>query len=252
MKQAKRAVSALLGCCLLLCSPALVRAKTKDYGKTAYDCTRWDDIKEDFLDAKTDRLIFVKCQEGTNAVVEMWEKIPGDSAQNPSGEGAPQWKQIVSCKAFTGRNGLGKKREGDKKTPVGIYRITMAFGRKKSPGTAGISYTKLNNYHYWSSEKATYNRFIDVRTLNRTSMSGEHLIRYDPEYNYALAIGYNRKCTYLKGSGIFLHCTGKNSYTAGCVAVPEKQMKKIIQHTTEHTKICIYPYGFEKLHRSQL
>lgn len=252
-RHAKRTIAAVLGCCLLLCSPVPVKAK--DYDKASYDQTRWAEIREDYLDTKTDRLIFVKYTDGTRATVEMWKKakmmkLPfydvsakdASAAQAKEQESEPvtDWEKIVSCKAYVGANGLYKERAGDRKTPVGIYNITMAFGRKKSPGTAGISYTKLNKYHYWSDEKATYNQFVDVRTLNRTWMSGEHLINYNPHYNYALAMDFNKKCTYLKGSAIFLHCFGSNSYTAGCIAVPEKDMKKIVRNTTKHTKICIY------------
>ena len=76
--------------------------------------------------------------------------------------------------------------------------------------------------------------------MNRKRMSGEHLIDYDPQYNYALALDYNKKCIYLKGSAIFLHCFGNHTYTEGCIAVSEKDMKKILRNTTTHTKICIY------------
>ncbi len=242
----------LLGMISLFCDEA-VEVTAMDYSKTKYDQTRWQDIKEDYLDTNTDRLIFVKCKGGTNATVEMWKKVsktdPPLSDTTTEEESAEQtentsitteWKKIISCKAYTGENGLGKKKEGDHKTPIGIFNITMAFGRKKSPGTDGISYTKVNKYHYWSSEKDTYNQFVDVRTLGRRQMNGEHLIRYNPYYNYALALDYNRKCTYRKGSGIFLHCIGGKTSTLGCIAVPKNSMKKIVQNTTKHTKICIY------------
>lgn len=228
-----------------------ILASAKDYGKAKDNRTRWDDIKHNYRNTKTDRLIFVKYKGKTSAALEMWEKVSAVKAPSPDmadgtalseDEGiTAAWKKIVSCKAYVGANGLGKKREGDKKTPVGIYNVTMAFGRKRSPGTAGISYTKLNKYHYWSSERDSYNRFVDVRTQNRTRMDGEHLISCDPWYNYALALDYNRRCVYPKGSAIFLHCFGgKNAYTMGCIVVSEESMKQIVRHTTEHTKICIF------------
>lgn len=249
-KNAKKFAAAVISFCLLLCSPVFVAAK--DYSSAKCDATRWDEIMEDYLDTKTDRLIFVKCGSGTNATVEMWEKVSGKegtfggtAAENDSeADVVTDWKKIVSCRAYIGKNGLDKKKEGDRKTPVGIFNISMAFGRKKSPGTAGISYTKLNRYHYWSSEKDTYNQFVDVRTLNREKMNGEHLISYDPWYNYALALDYNKECTYKKGAAIFLHCVGGGrTYTMGCIAVSEKNMKTIVRSTTEHTKICIFPSG---------
>lgn len=252
MRPMKKGITILMLCCFVLCSANSIQAEAKDYGKKKYDTTRWDNIKEDYLNTQTDRLIFVKYQDGSDATVEMWEKIqisPEDTTATASTEQPTngndsseyKWEKILSCKSYIGQNGIGKEKQGDRKTPVGVYNITMAFGRKKSPGTAGISYTKLNKYHYWSTEKETYNTFVDVRTLNRKQMDGEHLINYDPWYNYSLAIDYNKKCTYLKGSAIFLHCVGGGrTYTMGCIAVSEKNMKTIVKNTTTHTKICIY------------
>lgn len=267
MNTIKKTLTVLILCGIILCNVnSTVNAKntSKDYSKSIYNKTRWQTIKNDYLKTKTDRLIFVKYKTGSKATVEMWKKIP-KSTEPASSNISPNdntdiltdkdsftsdntgtahestWKRIVSCNAYVGKNGLGKKRQGDRKTPVGIYNITMAFGRRKSPGTAGISYTKLNKYHYWSTERDTYNTFVDVRTLGRKWMSGEHLISYNPWYNYALAMDYNKKCTYLKGSAIFLHCTGKGrTYTMGCIAVSEKNMKRIVKNTTKHTKIFIY------------
>lgn len=264
MKTIRRMTGILIICCLVLCNIASVKAETKknteDYSKKIYNKTRWQAIQKDYLDSKTDRLIFVKYKSGSRASVEMWKKIlkkievPSNDKDTVQDESTEQlentnykyektWRKIVSCKAYVGKNGINKVRQGDCKTPVGIYNITMAFGRKKSPGTAGISYTKLNKYHYWSTEKETYNTFVDVRKLGRRKMSGEHLIEYKPWYNYSLALDYNKKCIYLKGSAIFLHCVGGGrTFTAGCIAVSEKNMKKIVRNTTKHTKICIYQY----------
>ena len=155
-----------------------------------------------------------------------------------------KWKKILSCSGYVGLNGIKKVKEGDKKTPTGAFRITMAFGIKKSPGTAGISYTKLNKYYYWSGEEETYNTFVDVRDLGRTWMAGEHLISYVPFYNYALAMDFNKEGVYKKGSAIFMHCTKPGRYyTAGCVAIAESKMKKVVKNTTRKTMIFIYPAG---------
>ena len=252
MRGIKKVITVLLIGCFILCSANSIQAEAKDYSKKKYDKTRWNDIKADYLDTKTDRLIFVKYKGGSDATVEMWKKtsVPISTDVMTTTETTEQptdsqyeymWEKIISCKASVGQNGINKKKQGDRKTPVGIYNITMAFGRKKSPGTAGIAYTKVNQYHYWSTEKATYNTFIDVRTLGRTQMDGEHLINYNPWYNYSLALDYNKKCTYLKGSAIFLHCVGGGrTSTMGCIAISQKNMKSIVKNTTQHTKICIY------------
>lgn len=176
---------------------------------------------------KVNQLVFVKYKGKSKADVILYEKIDG------------KFKRVFTCAGYVGKYGINKKREGDKRTPTGTYGFTKAFGIKSNPGSK-IKYTKLNAYLYWSADRKYYNQMIDIRKV-KASRAGEHLIRYRPHYNYALAIGYNNKCIYKKGAAIFLHCTGRNPYTAGCVAVSEKYMKKIMQTVDKNAKICIYP-----------
>ena len=230
--------------CIVICIVCMLasgKVSAKNYGASQYDDNRWETIKMDYIDTKTDRLIFVKYKSGSNAMVEMWKKSEVSDDLVDAVNASYSWEKVLSTKAYVGSNGINKKKQGDMKTPTGTFNITMAFGRKKSPGTAGISYTKRNKYHYWSDEKDTYNQFVDVRKLNRTWIDGEHMIEYNPWYDYGVAMDYNKKCKYLKGSAIFLHCEGKGrKYTHGCIAVPKNKMKKIVKNTTENTKIFIY------------
>ncbi|SCG89977.1 Uncharacterized protein conserved in bacteria [uncultured Clostridium sp.] len=89
-------------------------------------------------------------------------------------------------------------KEGDRKTPAGVFGFTKAFGIKDNPG-AKLPYTKLNPYLYWCGDKQWYNTLVDVRETPH-ECSGEHLISYVPHYNYVLAIDYNPECTFGKGS----------------------------------------------------
>ena len=151
-----------------------------------------------------------------------------------------RWKLALACNAFLGKNGIGKTMEGDKKTPTGDYGFLMAFGVKDDPG-ALIPYTKLTNTMYLCGDKEYYNRFIDTAELNHLCGSNsEHLIRYVPQYNYALFIDYNKDCVYGKGSAIFLHCMGSYPYTLGCISLSEEHMLKIIRSVDSNARICIY------------
>ncbi len=194
---------------------------------------RWTKLQKKYLkNSKVDRLIFVQYTKGTKCVVKMYRKVRNK-------KGKLQWQRIVKTSGYVGQNGMGKKKAGDKKTPVGTFTIGEAFGILDNPGTS-IKYTKLNKYLYWSGvSDETYNSMIDKRIHPRVSNS-EHLLYIDPEYEYALDMGYNRKRTIGKGSALFLHCTGAKKYTGGCVAVPREKMKKILQYCTTGTKICIY------------
>lgn len=176
---------------------------------------------------KVNQLIFVKYKGKSKANLVLYDRKNG------------KLTKVFQCAAYVGKNGINKKKEGDKKTPAGTYSFTKAFGIKKNPGSK-IKYIKLNKYYYWSGDKKYYNQMIDIRKV-KASHSGEHLIDYKPQYNYALALNYNKKRVYKKGSAIFLHCTGSKKYTAGCVAVKEKYMKKIMKTVDKNAKICIYP-----------
>lgn len=150
------------------------------------------------------------------------------------------WKEKLRCKAYLGKNGLGKTREGDVRTPTGDYGFIMAFGAKDDPGSL-IPYTKLTDSMYLCGDRDYYNQFIDSRKIDhRCSNNSEHLIQYIPQYNYALFIDYNKEGVYGKGSAIFLHCFGSYPYTLGCVSVAEENMKKILRTVDTNSRICIY------------
>ncbi|MBR1680782.1 L,D-transpeptidase family protein [bacterium] len=150
------------------------------------------------------------------------------------------WQETLQCKAFLGKNGIDKVREGDKRTPTGDYGMLMAFGAKDNPGSL-ISYTKLTDTMYLCGDKEYYNQFIDVSKVKHTcSNNSEHLIRYIPQYNYALIFDYNKENVFGKGSAIFLHCVGSYPYTLGCISVTEENMIKILKTVDKNARICIY------------
>ncbi len=152
------------------------------------------------------------------------------------------WQENLQCKAYLGKNGIDKMREGDARTPTGDYGMLMAFGAKDDPGSL-IPYTKLTDTMYFCGDKEYYNQFIDVSKVKHScSSNSEHLIRYIPTYNYALIFDYNKENVYGKGSAIFLHCFGNYPYTLGCVSVAEENMIKILRTTDINSRICIFPY----------
>lgn len=177
----------------------------------------------------TNQIILVDYQSGSKAELSIHEKNNG------------LWEELYSCSAHVGKNGVGKTREGDRRTPSGTFNLTQPFGIKADPG-ANMPYTKVTQYHYWcgSSGSKYYNQLIDTRKTDRAcTSSDEYLINYKGEYNYCMFIDYNASGEAGKGSCIFLHCTGKKEYTAGCIAVPEEVMIKIIQWAKPGVKIVI-------------
>jgi len=179
--------------------------------------------------AEASQVVLVERTSGSNAKLTLHEKQDG------------AWKQVYECDAYIGKNGLGKTVAGDKKTPLGTYNLTTPFGIKDDPG-ANMPYTKVTEYHYWCGDSSSpyYNQLVDERVTDRKHTgSDEYLINYKGVYNYCMFIDYNAAGEAGKGSCIFLHCMGSNKYTAGCVAIPEASMVKVLQWARPGVKIVI-------------
>ena len=181
------------------------------------------------------QLLAVAATGGTGAQVSLHEK---------DAEG--RWRVILSCGGFIGRNGLcpdGQRYEGCGQTPIGVYGFNRAFGTGDDPGCA-IPYEKVTEYDYWSGDARPgmhYNEMVDIRELPGLDRSAsEHLIDFGGEYRYCLNISFNAEGTPGRGSAIFLHCTGPGkTYTGGCVAIPEAQMRTVMERVRADCMVVI-------------
>ena len=188
---------------------------------------RWEKLLDKYSRNEDVRqVVFVKYSKGSKAKVLMYGKTN------------EKWDRILECTGYVGKRGIGKKKEGDKKTPTGVFNLTQAFGIKKNPGTT-MPYIDVDENLYWCGDKKYYNQLVDTRKTTH-KCKGEHLADYVPQYNYGIVLDYNQECVYKKGSAIFLHCKGSNAYTAGCIAVSQKNMIKIMKNIEPGAKICIY------------
>ena len=168
------------------------------------------------------QMVIVAGVQGSDAWISMHEK-------NSSGE----WEQIMTTPGFIGKNGLGKVKEGDGKTPVGMFKFDFAFGIAPDPDCA-IPYVQVNENHYWSGDKNfKYNQLVDVREApaNFDYENSEHLIDFNPAYLYALNISYNSEGKPSKGFALYLRCfESAKPYTGGSVMIPEDKMLFVMQH----------------------
>ena len=194
----------------------------------AEDSPEWVTKLEAAKSAK--QLFVVAVYEHTTAWVSMHEKDENG-----------KWKMLMSTPGFIGKEGLGKTKEGDAKTPVGTFHFNKAFGIDDDPGCA-MEYTKVDNDTYWSGDNnINYNQMVSIKDypdLNKED--SEHIVDYQYQYRYCLNISYNEEGTPGKGSAIFLHCFGdRKPYTGGCVALPEEQMYFVMQHVSPDCVVVI-------------
>ena len=144
-------------------------------------------------------------------------------------------------KCCVGKNGLrSNKREGDKCTPKGKFKIGNLYYRPdkvKKPFTKiNIKQIKKNMGWCDDSFNKDYNKQININKNTK----GEKLYRNDYKYDYLIVIEYNtKKPKPHKGSAIFLHLTKNYKKTAGCIAVSKKDFLIIIKIINKNTKIII-------------
>lgn len=173
------------------------------------------------------QVVVVSVYNSTYAAVSMHTRTGSD------------WRINFTSTGRVGYSGIDKTREGDGKTPTGVYTLHTPFGIKGDPGCP-LGYTQVNSNHYWSgADPRYYNKLVDASKIPGYRLSGaEHLIDYESVYNYCVAIGYNLEGQVGKGSAIFLHCAGKGT-TAGCVSIPEKNMITVLQNLRSDAVIVI-------------
>lgn len=148
---------------------------------------------------------------------------------------------MYSTLGWIGKNGFGKTKEGDEKTPAGIYTLSHPFGRKEDPGCQ-MSYTMLDDSWYWVEDGNSlyYNQMVSTNEVSKDWTEAEQLnIFGGASYNYAIAIDYNADRIAGVGSAIFIHCT-HDSATKGCIGIEEELMIQTLQSIDEGAVIAIF------------
>ena len=145
-------------------------------------------------------------------------------------------------KCAIGKRGIGnKKKEGDKITPIGKFKIKTILYRKDriSHFKSKINKLSIKSDMGWCDDPKSkkYNKLVKIPFKG----SAEKLYRKDNTYDIILVLNYNinpiRKG---KGSAIFIHVARKNyNNTLGCIAVSKRNLKKIIKKINKSTVVNI-------------
>ena len=158
------------------------------------------------------------------AVGEPWQAVVGKS-------GSAWGSGVHGAGIPAGRTGP-VKREGDGKSPAGVFSLRAAFGYadKPPPGTL-LHYTPLDEG--WrcvdDPRSAHYAEIVDQRTVSVDWKSAEEMRRKDELYTWVVDVGHNPARRAGDGSCIFLHVWhGAQSSTVGCTAMAEPQLTKLI------------------------
>ena len=140
------------------------------------------------------------------------------------------------------KGSTSNKKEGDKKTPKGIFEIENLYFREdriKKPLTL-LKCIKIKKNMGWCDDISfpkKYNKLIKIDKKIRH----EKLKRKDNKYNLLIPIKYNfKKPIAGMGSCIFIHLTKNYKPTAGCIALKEKDFLIMLKLVKKGSKIKIF------------
>jgi len=169
----------------------------------------------------SEQVILIKAMNDNNfySILSYYEKIDGI------------WTNIIKeIPSTIGKYGINKTKEGDLKSPTGIFSLGSAFGFAPKLNTK-YPFLKLDNSYYWVDdiESVYYNQLVHYIDGNRKEfISGEQMATFDV-YKYGIFINYNLERKRSLGSAIFMHIyRSKDSPTGGCIATDEENLKLII------------------------
>lgn len=186
------------------------------------------DLSKEFLKfsttpaPQTTQILLIKGSEPpqTGAKITLFEKHDG------------RWRKILGpFPATLAKKGFVipvQKKEGDEKTPTGIYPISIAFGTLGNIDTK-LPYTYITDTLYWinDSNHPDYNKIADKMGTALTFIEMKH---EDELYKYGAVIDYNTNpIEKEKGTSVFLHVWKReNLPTTGSIAAEEETVRKIL------------------------
>jgi L,D-peptidoglycan transpeptidase YkuD (ErfK/YbiS/YcfS/YnhG family) len=131
-----------------------------------------------------------------------------------------------------------RKREGDGRSPAGVYAIGEAFGYPETLET-GLEYHGMLEGHWCVDVPASplYNRIVDTREVGAAAVkeSSEPMRRDlhvdgDQRYRIGFVIEHNAAGRRMAGSCIFAHVwKAPGEPTAGCTAMSDPDLQELLR-----------------------
>lgn len=162
--------------------------------------------------------------DGWQPVGEPWPAVVGRTGV--------AWGTGLHGAVPAGREGP-TKREGDGKSPAGVFALRGSYGYAAAPpsGTR-LPYTALHAAHQCVDDPASrvYNRIVERRAAASVDWTSFEVMRRDDElYRWVVEVAHNAQAAPGGGSCIFLHVWGgAKTATAGCTAMPEDRLAELI------------------------
>ncbi len=154
-----------------------------------------------------------------------WRPV-GERFEVVLGHGGLGWGRGLHGEGAPAGVGGPIKREGDGRSPAGVFAIGRAYGRADTHATR-LAYTSESATLRCVDDpgSAHYNEVVDAATVDEDWRSAEPMRRY---YELAIAIEHNGDNASAAGSCIFLHeWRDAESAVTGCTAMPAAELERL-------------------------
>jgi L,D-peptidoglycan transpeptidase YkuD (ErfK/YbiS/YcfS/YnhG family) len=156
---------------------------------------------------------------GSNAKLDVYQRS------------AMGWQPVTAgIPAHVGSAGMARQaRSGHPATPMGVFTLPYAFGTAPNPG-GGLKYVQVGSEHWWDGDdqSPTFNTMQVCEKAQCPFDTAESENLQIQQYKHAVVMGVNAARTPGDGAAFFFHTTDGGP-TAGCVAIDDATLVKIIQ-----------------------
>jgi L,D-peptidoglycan transpeptidase YkuD (ErfK/YbiS/YcfS/YnhG family) len=175
-----------------------------------------------------------------------WSSTSGSARLYERKSQTATWKSVgESFPIVVGRTGLewGQdsapekarqfKKEGDGKSPAGLFPLTFVFGSAVKPEQLTFPYKRLERQTECVDDinSTHYNRVVGrLQVGNFDWKSSEKMLEIGPQYDLGVFVAYN-SYPVVKGNGscIFLHIwKDASTPTSGCTAMERTDLERIV------------------------
>ena len=125
------------------------------------------------------------------------------------------------------RDGAPRKREGDRCSPAGVFRLTAAFGAREKVAGLKLPALPVGPTLEAVDDPASryYNRIVDRAEIAQPDWRSSERMHAMRDYALGIVVAQNPRNVPGAGSCIFLHLwSGRRPGTAGCTVLRERDL----------------------------
>ena len=200
-----------------------------------------------------------------------WNDVDGTLQRYERTSAAEEWRKAGDAiPIVVGRNGMALadagdggdphrnpaapplKREGDGRSPAGIFPLTRAFGFDASAPDVKLPYLAITPATECVDDSASvhYNTIVDRTEAQPLDWHSSEKMRSIDQYRTGVVVDYNTPPVTGRGSCIFLHIwSGGGHGTAGCTAMAPDAMRELQRWLDPAKKPLLVQYPQRELPR---